>query len=361
MVLVPVVVHTGNPGSPSAEAIAFRQGKVLLVGALPQVLREAGPGAIVERLPQAVIVPGLADPRADLVGLGASLARAEGAPASVPLTPEQQRYRLKLALERTAALGLTSVHQVGIDLETFSLLQQWDAVGVLPIRVAALADGAGASWSEYVGRGRFEGRRLKLGAVSLPVDGPSALAPALLEQRARAFAEAGFVLELEASGAAAVSTSLDLLQRLEREHTGLRSRIAPAATVGAADVSRCSGRSVTVLAEAPSSGGLWARLTTAGAHLALSGLTAPLETLASARGQAPPSLSGTQVLEAMTSQAAWAERAEDRRGQLAPGYDADMTVLSADPLTATPAELRAARVLMTMVAGVDVYRAPELR
>jgi predicted amidohydrolase YtcJ len=72
-------------------------------------------------------------------------------------------------------------------------------------------------------------------------------------------------------------------------------------------------------------------------------------------------LSGEAALQGFTAGAAWAEFAEDRRGVLREGYDADFTVLSVDPVDDPPEALLDAKVLVTAVDGVDVYRAPSAR
>jgi predicted amidohydrolase YtcJ len=55
---------------------------------------------------------------------------------------------------------------------------------------------------------------------------------------------------------------------------------------------------------------------------------------------------------------AFAAFAEQRRGSLAPGKDADFTVLSVDPVEAPPDALLTARVLRTVVDGQTVYARP---
>jgi predicted amidohydrolase YtcJ len=69
-------------------------------------------------------------------------------------------------------------------------------------------------------------------------------------------------------------------------------------------------------------------------------------------------LSGQEALEGFTVGAAYASFAEGRRGRLQPGMDADFVALSVDPVDAAPAQLPAGRVLLTVVAGAEVYRAP---
>jgi predicted amidohydrolase YtcJ len=69
-------------------------------------------------------------------------------------------------------------------------------------------------------------------------------------------------------------------------------------------------------------------------------------------------LSGQQALAGFTTGAAYASFAETRRGQLAVGFDADFVVLPVDPVEGDAKSLIDARVQLTVVDGIDVYRAP---
>ena len=69
-------------------------------------------------------------------------------------------------------------------------------------------------------------------------------------------------------------------------------------------------------------------------------------------------LTGAQALAGFTTGAAYAAFAEDRRGQLSVGFDADLLVLPVDPVSDSPSALPGAKVQLTVVDGVDVYRSP---
>jgi predicted amidohydrolase YtcJ len=58
-----------------------------------------------------------------------------------------------------------------------------------------------------------------------------------------------------------------------------------------------------------------------------------------------------EAVAGVTTWGAYATFAEKRRGVLKPGMDADVVILEADPLTATPASLMRAKVVATIVAG----------
>jgi predicted amidohydrolase YtcJ len=67
-----------------------------------------------------------------------------------------------------------------------------------------------------------------------------------------------------------------------------------------------------------------------------------------------------EALRAYTSGAAYAEFQEREKGTLAPGKLADFVLLDRDLTRTPPAELRNARVLMTVVGGAPVYERPAL-
>ncbi|MBA7645521.1 hypothetical protein ES703_53279 [subsurface metagenome] len=57
----------------------------------------------------------------------------------------------------------------------------------------------------------------------------------------------------------------------------------------------------------------------------------------------------------MTTWSAYAAFEDSTRGKILPGYDADLTVLSVNPVTCDPQALLSARVLMTIVGGRVVW------
>lgn len=70
-------------------------------------------------------------------------------------------------------------------------------------------------------------------------------------------------------------------------------------------------------------------------------------------------LTPAEALAAYTADAAYAGFAEQRFGRLAPGMKADFVLVDVDPLTASPAQLRAARVAETWIGGGRVWSAEE--
>ena len=69
-------------------------------------------------------------------------------------------------------------------------------------------------------------------------------------------------------------------------------------------------------------------------------------------------VSREQALAAYTADAAFAGFADKRFGRLVPGEAADFVLVDRDPLLASPADLRATRVIGTWVGGRQVFAAP---
>jgi predicted amidohydrolase YtcJ len=328
-----------------------------------------------------------------------------------PPSDEVLRQRLKAALETCARLGLTQVHDAGIDRRTFKLLQQWDMLGVLPVRLYAMADGQGGEAEEWLGHGTFKGRLLELRAVKLYVDGalgsrgaalhaPYAdepgskglllLSPEAFAHKAKAFSERGFQVAVHAIGDRANTLALDVLSTLD---PALRHRIEHAQVLRQEDVERfAKGGVIASFQPTHATSDMpwaeqrlgvervrfayaWRSLLDSGAHVAF-GSDFPVEDpnpmlgLYAARtrqdlaGQPPGGwlpeqrVSGEEALAGFTSGAAYAAFAEDHRGQLREGFDADLLVLPVDPVSGEPKSVAAMKVLITVVNGVDVFRAP---
>ncbi|MBM7119305.1 amidohydrolase [Archangium primigenium] len=333
-----------------------------------------------------------------------------------PPTDEQLQVRLSAALERCAQVGLTGVHDAGMDLRTFRLLQTWDMLGRLPVRVYAMADGQGAERHEYLERGPYSGRLLEMKAVKLLLDGALGsrgaamhapysdapgetglllMAPEELSARVHAFMERGFQVGVHAIGDRANTLVVDTLIAAAKA-TGteaLRHRVEHAQILRPEDIEKLGAAQLVASVQpthATSDMGwaearlgaerlvgayAWESLRRAGAVLAL-GSDFPIENpdvlagLYAARtrqdaagrpegGWRPEErLTAERALEGFTGGPAWASFAEERRGRLAVGRDADFTALSVDPVEDDARALVDARVVATVVDGREVYRAP---
>lgn len=67
-------------------------------------------------------------------------------------------------------------------------------------------------------------------------------------------------------------------------------------------------------------------------------------------------LTRQEALALFTSDAAYAAFEEDRRGEIAPGFQADLTVLAEDPMTAPERRISEIPVVLTVVDGKIVHR-----
>ena len=329
-------------------------------------------------------------------------------------TDAQLRERLQKAIDRCASVGLTGIHDAGMEWAAFMQLQHWDATSALKIRIYALADGQGADAPDYLGAGPFEGKRLRMRGVKFLADGALGsrgaalhapysdersqsglllLSREELEQKAKAFAGKGFQVAVHAIGDRANTTVIDVLGALEQAKPGSRHRVEHAQLLRAEDVPRLAASGLIAsfqpthaTSDMPWAGArvgeerlkyayAWRSVLDSGAHVAFGSDfpvedPEPLAGFYSARFRQDPQgkpeggwhpeqrVTGEEALAAFTSGAAYAEFAEGRRGTLAVGMDADFVVLSVDPVAAPAAELLKAKVRATVVAGVEVFRAP---
>ena len=332
-----------------------------------------------------------------------------------PPTDAQLEGRLSAALERCAQVGLTGVHDAGMDLRTFRLLRAWDQAGRLAVRVYAMADGQGEERGTYLELGTYGGRLLEMRAVKFLLDGALGsrgaalhtaysdapgetglllMEPEELAARTRAFMGRGFQVCVHAIGDRANTWVVDTLSR-EAAATGtraLRHRVEHAQILRPEDIQKL-GREGLVASVQPTHATsdmrwagarlgeerlkgayAWRSLKEAGAVLAL-GSDFPIENpdvlagLYASRTRQDASgwpeggwrpeerLTGEEALEGFTVGPAWASFAEGRRGRLSEGLDADFTALSVDPVEDEARALVGARVVATVVAGREVYRA----
>ena len=340
--------------------------------------------------------------------------------AKLPSPTREQRARsISLALQRCAELGLTAVHDAGIDTEELSIYEELAAKGQMPIRVFAML-AAGEVWKPDAlpaekpdaGDGRF-----RLFAVKAYADGAlgsrgAALlepyaddagnrgllrtTPDTLELIATRCLERGYALCVHAIGDRGNRIVLDAMERAaaaSRPPVALptrRFRIEHAQVLSLDDIPRFASLGVIASMQpthctsdmpwAPARLGVqrvegayaWRRLLNAGARLAL-GSDFPVEdanpllglyaavTTQDVKGQPPggyrPSekLTIWEALRGFTSDAAYAAFAERELGRAEVGYRADLAVFDRD-LSVIPArEIPRARCVMTMVGGDIVW------
>lgn len=332
-----------------------------------------------------------------------------------PPTPEQAERRLRSALERYAGLGLTSVHDAGVDRQTLLLYKKLLAEDALPVRIYAMAEGRGETLAESLRQGPLVGLgngRLSIRSFKVVLDGalgsrgaqlfePYADAPSErgletmgdeeFRELIRAAAAKGFQVNAHAIGDRAVRRALDAFEAAGPDARRLRFRIEHASVVDPADRPRF-GKLGVIASLQPMFAGEYARwsedrvgssraswvlatksLLDSGASLALgtdypaADSADPLLNLFCAVSRraadgTPPSgfhpqerLPVETALRLLTAGPAFAAFQEEDLGALSPGRYADLTVLSEDPLTRSPEQLRELTVRMTVVGGRVVF------
>lgn len=386
-------------------------------GRIEQVLQRSDkrPGKVDYKLDGQgrAVIPGLIDSHVRLMPLGLALltdARPDAAPR-----PEDRDQALLKVQRALLARGVTAVADMGTTIEDWQTYRRAGDLGTLQLRIMAYAEdvaamvligGPGPTPWLYEDRLRLNGVRLTLDgpllARAAALKAPYADAPASKgalrlgdTQLRNLMSRAGmdrFQAAVEASGDAAFAAVLNALDELSDTYKGDRRwRIEHAEAVDPADLPRLAGRGL-VLSMQPQQAALggnvaearlgpgriagahaWKSLAQAGATLAFgSGDTAePFSAIAIAvtrQGADGEPFGGWQpqerltreaALAAYTAGAAWAGFAEGRFGRLAKGQRADFLLLDRDPLLATPAELRATRVLQTWSGGKLVYQAEQ--
>lgn len=361
--------------------------------------------------------------RIERVGKKATGVLVDGAQALVgqavpPLTHEQTRDAYKAAFADAVAAGLTGVHDPGVSLDDFKVLQEMAAAGEIPLRLYEMADGnhqaldwlcsQGGRWADASGR-------LQMRTVKLYMDGAlGSRGAALLADYNDDHGNKGiFVTSPEAYRTAVekayrchvqVATHaigdrgnrnvLDTYQAVLGEHADSdhRWRVEHAQIVALDDIPRFASLHLIASmqpthatsdmpwaeqrlgAERLKGAYAWQRFIQEKVPLAF-GSDFPVEqvnpmlglyaavTRQDLNGQPPGGwlpdqrVSRIQALAGFTRGAAYASFMEDQVGALKPGMRADFVVLSGDLLTVSPRQIADLKPLSTWVDGKAVYRA----
>ena len=281
-------------------------------------------------------------------------------------SPQETLAAVREGIAAAHAVGVTGVHDKdgarGAP-EAFAALRE---AGELTLRVwqsVPHADPERGSYVKVFMDGTLGSRTaLLLGGGGMRLMGPAGLAAAVLDAAA-----AGMPVAVHAICDLANREALDGFEATEDvwRPLGLRHRVEHAQCIHAADVARYARLGITAsvqyshaTSDRELAARLWAdrldraypyrQLLDAGVRLA-GGSDAPVEELdplAGLRAAAECGVSRDEALASFTAAPAWLEGAEDRRGRLSPGCDADLVVLDGE------------RVRATMVAGRWVHGQP---
>lgn len=337
---------------------------------------------------------------------------------AIPVPGEDEIVKdFAAGLEACAKAGLTGIGEAsGSSLSDLAVLEALARGGRLPIRVYATV--GPKDLDAAVARGRFSTGRLTVRAVKLYADGAlgsrgaalladyaddpgnrglDVTPPDEIERLAEKAFRGGFQVWTHAIGDRANRTTLDAYEKAlaAAKPSDPRPRIEHVQILAPGDAERFAKLGVIAsvqpthatsdmpwvearLGKSRIAGTYaWRTLLRAGARLA-GGSDFPVEsedpllgiyaavTRQDTAGRPPggwrpeEELGRAEALRLFTSDNAYAEFAETRRGRIAPGFDADFTVLDREIFApGTPgAEILKAKVVMTVVGGEIVYRGP---
>jgi predicted amidohydrolase YtcJ len=327
-----------------------------------------------------------------------------------------RRERLQLADDLLARLGLTMVHDAGVEWADAAMYRSAADDGRLKTRLYVMLRPPRAGEALPAPVLGHAGHLLTVRAVKLVADGAlgsrgAALhepysdepttrgllvtSPEQLHAQALASVKAGYQPCIHAIGDRANTAVLDLFERLQQEVPGsraLRMRNEHAQILRPSDIPRVAALDVIAsiqtthatsdmpwaarrLGEARTRAGgyAWQSLKRAGARLA-NGSDFPVEepnpmygfhaaiTRQDRQGQPPDGwlpdqrLSRAEALHAFTAGAAYAAHLEQELGTLRPGMLADLLVLSDDIMQVAPARILEARPVVTVRGGRVTFR-----
>jgi len=338
---------------------------------------------------------------------------------AMPEVTDAERYRYCAdQLRRFAAVGITGAHGMDGTLETLDLLRELESSGDLATRLVmpywSQPDTPEEVWEAYARHRDEAGGRWRTGVAKLFIDGvidsgtgwlvePDSEGAGLdpfwpdFDKYVRAvhfFASHGFQVVTHACGDRGVREALNAY-RGAGAAPGIRHRIEHIETIQPDDLPRFAAEGVIASMQPqhmmwlePDRSDNWSRRLGGGERcdrafrardLLESGATVTLgsdwpvarydwrEGMAAAQLRRPPGFTerapyddqGVDALTALhgyTTQPALTVGDQARLGRVAPGFLADLTVLTEDPVACAPDDLVADPVVLTVVGGEVVFR-----
>ncbi len=328
-------------------------------------------------------------------------------------TDEQVRRRLELAARECARLGITTVHDAGVNAQELEAYRSLIAAGKLPVRVYAMIGGAGELWQDYLRRGPEIGERLTVRSIKLMADGAMGsrgaaffepysddpgnsglllLSREQIEAVAREAIRSGFQVNTHAIGDRANRMVLEAYASVLGGKNDRRFRIEHAQAVAPGDFELFARYSIIasmqpahatsdmrwaearIGPERVKGAYAWRRFLSLGVPVA-SGSDFPVEepnplwgfyaaiTRQDRQGRPPGGwypeqrMTREEALRSWTLTGAYAAFEEHDKGSLRPGKLADFILVSEDILRAEPKRILEARVLMTVLGGEIVHSA----
>jgi predicted amidohydrolase YtcJ len=326
---------------------------------------------------------------------------------------ERARQQLDLASRECLSKGVTTFEDAGSPLATVDLMRAMEAEGKLGVRLWVMLRAPNSVLAPNLAKYRTIGDRMTVRAIKRQIDGalgsrgawllapytdlPDSTGfntedPADIRQTAELAIAAGYQLCVHAIGDRANREVLNVYESIFKEHPdqkNLRWRIEHAQHLNAADIPRfaqlgviaamqgvhCTSDAPYVLLRlgtqrAEEGAYVWQKLMKSDAVVS-NGTDTPVEDvnpIASYYASVSRKLkdgtvfypaqrmSREEALRSYTWNAAYAAFEEGRKGSLAPGKLADVTVLSKDILTVAEDEIPSTQVEYTVVGGKIVYQ-----
>lgn len=336
------------------------------------------------------------------------------------LREQDIRHWLLAAVQRCNQVGLTGIHDPGVHGTTLDIIRDLVDEGLFTLRYYGMLDGEDEELLEqYFGDGPLlnYGGYLTVRATSFPTDGTLGTRTAALlspysddpgnlgllvipseklEGLVSRSLLAGFQPCIHAVGDRANRLALDIYEQVLDQYQGedIRPRIEEAQVLSRSDIRRFTslgvlpvmlpGRSPSDMdwiedrlgTQRVSNAYVWRSLLNTGTIIpggsgCPAELEEPLLQIYAARTRQDTSgqplggwyseerMTGMEALRAMTTWAAYAAFEDSTRGKILPGFDADLTVLSLNPVISEPQALLNAEVLMTIIAGRIVWQDKE--
>jgi hypothetical protein len=340
-----------------------------------------------------------------------------------PLTDEQVEERIRLALDECARLGLTEVHDMGVDLQTIGAYKKIIDKGECKVRIYAAVSGGGDAWDHYKTAGPeigYGNGMLTVRAVKMYMDGALGSRGAALidayaddpgnrgltrtseEEMKKICAEArdkGFQVCTHAIGDRGNNITLgvyeSILSSLPKGSPPPRWRIEHAQILQLSDIPRFAHLGIIpsmqpthatsdmywaesrLGPERMKGAYAWRSLISSGSTI-VGGSDFPVEgvnplwgmyaaiTRADKTGSpaegwyASQRMSPLEAARAFTLWAAIGAFEESEKGTVESGKWADLTILNRDIMKIPPMEILKTAVSMTIVGGKIVYAAPDM-